>query len=108
MVVFFKSHQIQIYRQRRIGSTHRWAMSATGTIWDADIQPASTQRQESINQRFGAAFTAFVDVDCQVKEGDQIHVDSKVYNVKGVAVWRGAGLLDHKELLLTSQDADNG
>jgi hypothetical protein len=83
-------------------------MSATGTIWPADIQPASPQRQESISGRFGAVFTAFVDADCDVKEGDQIHVDDKVYSIKGVSVWRGAGLLDHKELLLTSQDADNG
>lgn len=107
MTVFFKSHQITIYRQRRIGSTHRYSMSATGTVWPADIQPASAQRQESINGRFGAVFTAFVDVDCDVKEGDQIDVSGKRYNVKGAAVYRGAGLLDHKELLLTSEDADH-
>jgi hypothetical protein len=108
MTIFFKSHQIQIYRHRRKGSTHKYGMSATGTVWDADIQPAGTQRQESISGRFGAVFTAFVDVDCDVNEGDQIHVGTKVYSVKGVGVWRNAGLLDHKELLLTSQDADNG
>lgn len=80
-------------------------MSATGTVWPVDIQPATQTRQESIQGRFGAVFTAFVDVDCDVKEGDQVHVGTKVYSVKGVNIWRGAGLLDHKELLLTSQDA---
>lgn len=108
MTVFFPSDQIQIYRNRRVGSTHRFTMSATGTVWNADIQPASPQRQASIDGRFGAVYTAFVDVDSGVKEGDQIHVigigSSKVYSVKGVNTWRGAGLLDHLELLLVSQD----
>jgi hypothetical protein len=104
MTVFFKNNQIQIYRNRRVGSAHRFTMSATGTVWPADVQPMSPQRQESIKERFSAAFTAFVDVDCDVKEGDQIHVSGKIYSVKGVDVWRGAGLLDHKELSLTSQD----
>lgn len=105
MTLFFPNESIQIYRNRRIGSAHRFSMSATGTIWRADIQPASQTRQESLQGRFGAVFTAFVEVDCDVKEGDQIHVGTKVYSVKGVNIWRGAGLLDHKELLLTSQDA---
>lgn len=102
--LFFTSDQIQVYRRRRKGSSNRYGMSATGTVWPADIQPASPQRQESIQERFGAAFTGFVDVECDVKEGDQIHVGSKVYSVKGVGQWRGAGLLDHKELILVSQD----
>lgn len=105
MTIFFQNNQIQIYRRRRIGSSHRYSMSATGTIWPADIQPASPQRQESIEGRFGAVFTGFVDVDCDVNEGDQINVSGKRYNVKGVQIYRDAGLLDHKELLLTSVDA---
>lgn len=106
MTLYFPNETIQVYRSRRIGSAHRFSVSATGTLWPADIQPASPQRQETIKERFSAAFTAFVDVDCDVKEGDEIHVegDSKVYLVKGVDIWRGAGLLDHKELLLTSED----
>jgi hypothetical protein len=75
-------------------------MSATGTVWDADIQPASTQRQESISGRFGAVFTAFVDVTVTLKRVIRSMSMTKVYSVKGVSVWRGAGLLDHKELLL--------
>lgn len=106
MTLYFPSDQIQVYRQRRKGSTHRYGMSATGTVWDADIQPASPQRIESVQGRFGATFTAFVDVDCDVKEGDQIHIigDSKVYTVAGINIWRSAGLLDHKELALVSRD----
>ncbi len=108
MTIFFSSHEIQIYRHRRKGTTHRYGMSTTGTVWNADIQPASPQRTESIQGRFGAVFTGFVDVECDVKEGDQLKVGTKTYGVKGVGVWRGAGLLDHKELLLVSEDADNG
>lgn len=107
MTLFFTSDQIQVYRRRRIGSNHRYNISATGTVWPADIQPASPDRQESIQGRFGAVFTCFVDPECDVKEGDQIHIvdTGKVYSVKGVNKWQGAGLLDHKELLLTSEDA---
>jgi hypothetical protein len=107
MTLFFKSDQIQIYRKRRIGSNNRFNISATGTIWQADIQPASPQRTEAVQGRFGAVFTAFVDVDCDVKENDQIHIveTGKIYTVRGVNIWRNAGLLDHKELTLTSKDA---
>ncbi len=104
MTIFFRNSEIQIYRRRRVGSTHTYGMSATGTVWSADIQPASPQRQESIQGRFGAVFTGFVDATCDVKEGDQIHVNNKIYSVKGVQKWQGAGLLDHIELLLTSED----
>lgn len=110
MNIFFDSHEIQIYRKRRIGSTHRYGMSATGTVWAADIQPASPEKQQSINGRFGQVYVGFIDADCDIKEGDQIMIQDtgQRYGVKGVGVWRGAGLLDHKELLLVSQDADNG
>lgn len=106
MDLFFRNEQIRIYRKRRIGSTHRYSLSATGTVWGADIQPASLTRQQSLPEHFGHLYTGFVDVDCDVKENDKIHVeDSKVYLVKGVEIWRGAGLLDHKMLTLVSQDA---
>lgn len=105
-LLFFKNHQIQIYRRRRVGLTNRYTMSATYTAFAADIQPANQSRIEFIGGRIGATFTAFVDVDANVKEGDRIKTeDGKVYSVKGVSVWQGAGLLDHLELLLTSQDA---
>lgn len=104
MTLYFPSDQIQIYRKRRIGSTHRFSVSATGTVWQADIQPATPDRIESIQGRWGATFTAFVDVDCDVKEGDQIRTSGKTYIVKGVNIYRGAGLLDHKELALVSED----
>lgn len=104
MSIFFESHEITIYRNRQVGSSHRYSMSATGTVWAADLQPASKERTESLQGHFGYVYTAFVDIDCDVKEGDQIHCDGKVYSVKGVQPWRGAGLLDHLELLLTYQD----
>lgn len=108
MTVFFNSHQITIYRRRRKGQTHRWGMSATGTVWNADIQPASAERISQADGKFGQVYTGFVDVDCDIKEGDQIDVDGKRYGVKGVANYRGAGLLDHKELMLVSQDSTEG
>lgn len=106
MTIFFKNHQITIYRHRRIGSSDRYGMSATFTGYDADIQPASQERTEFVSGRIGAVFTAYVDATIDIKEGDQIRTeDGKRYSVKGVQRWQGAGLLDHLEILMTSQDA---
>lgn len=80
-------------------------MSATFTGYSIDIQPASMERTEFVSGRIGKTFTAFVDTTVDVKEGDEIRTeDGKVYSVKGVSIWAGSGLLDHTELLLTSQD----
>lgn len=106
MTIFFLNHEITIYRNRRIGSSHRFTMSATFTSYMADIQPASTSRLEMSNGRFGAVFTGFVASTVNIKENDQVVTeDGKRYSVQGVAVYEGAGLLDHKELILVSQDA---
>ena len=107
MTVFFRSHQITIYRRRRIGSTDRYAMSATFTTHSIDIQPAAPERVSEADGRFGALFSAWVDVDVDIKTGDQLHIvdTGKVYGVRGVQIWQGAGLLDHKELLLEARDA---
>lgn len=105
--LFFPSHQIQIYRRQRIGSTDRYAMSATFTAMPADIQPATKERMEMFNGRFGAIFTGYLDVDVDIKEGDQVF-DSvgKKYSVKGVQKWYGAGILDYIEVVLVAQDAN--
>lgn len=109
MTIFFRNHEITIYRRRRIGSANRYALSATFTAYSADIQPANQERVEFVSGRIGAVFTAFVDSSVDVKEGDQIRVlggsyDGKVFSVRGVSHWEGAGLLDHTELVLTSLD----
>lgn len=109
MTLFFSSDQIQIYRRRRKGNTDRVALSATFTAYQSDIQPASPERIEMVQGRFGATFTAFVDTNVDIKEGDQVHVTSgefegKVYSVRGVQNWQGAGLLDHIELVLVAVD----
>lgn len=105
MTLFFHSHQIEIRRQRKIGSANRFAMSATFTTYQADIQPASQERTEMVNGRFGKVYLAFVDPSVSVKEGDQIQViGGSRYSVKGVSSWQGAGLLDHKELIIVAQD----
>lgn len=106
MTIYFKNHEIQIYRKRRVGSSNRFTISATFTAFSADIQPATRERIEMFGGRFGAMFTAFVDVSIDVRENDQVVTeDGKKYSVKGVQVWAGAGLLDHKELVLIAQDA---
>lgn len=106
MTIFFKNHEITIYRQRQIGSSGRFNISATFTSYGADIQPASQERLEMSGGRFGATFVAFVDTTADIKENDQIRTeDGKKYSVKGVSRWQGAGLLDHLELILVSQDA---
>lgn len=105
MTLFFKNHQIIIFRSRKIGSSNRFGLSATFTSYNADIQPATQERVEFVQGRIGATFTAFIDATVDIKEGDYAHTeDGKVYAVKGVQTWQGAGLLDHIELTLTSQD----
>lgn len=106
MTIFFPNHTIQIYRRRRKGTSDRYGVSATFTAYQSDIQPASQERTEFVQGRIGSTFTAFVDTTADVKESDQIRTeDGKVYSVKGVQKWQGAGLLDYIELILTSQDA---
>lgn len=109
MTLYFPNHAITILRKRRKASSDRYAMSATYTAYNADIQPASQERTEFVQGRFGATYTAFVDASVDIKEGDQAHIiggtyDGKVFSVKGVQHWEGAGLLDHIELVLVSQD----
>jgi hypothetical protein len=108
MTVFFKSHEITIYRQKRIGSSNRYSMSATFTGCYADIQPESRpERLENAQGRFGTTWTAYIDEDVDIKEGDQV-VDGqgKRYSVTGVIKWQGAGLLSHQELTLVSKDGN--
>jgi len=106
-MIFFNQSEITIYRRRKKGSSDRYAMSATFTAYNADIQPASSERIEEVGGRFGALFTAFVDANVDIKEGDQVKIigTNKTFGVKGVQKWQGAGLLDHIELVLESRDA---
>lgn len=108
MTLYFKSHEIQIYRNRRIGTSNRYTMSATFTSYYADIQPETrSERLEMSGGRYGTVWTAFIDVDVDIKEGDQlVDGDGKRYSVKSVVKWNGAGLLDHLELLIVSQDGN--
>lgn len=107
MTVFFANHEITIYRERKKSTTpYRVSMSATFTAYQADIQPSTDARTEFSQGRFGATFTAFVDASVDIKEGDQIHTeDGKVYAVKGIRKFEASGILEHKELLITSQDS---
>lgn len=109
MTIFFKNHQITIYRRRRIGSSNRYAMSATFTAYQSDIQPAGIDRVTLVGGRIGAVYTAFVDTTTDIKEGDQVRIiggtyANKTFSVKGVNHWESAGLLDHTELTLVAQD----
>lgn len=109
MTIFFSSHDIQIYRRRRIASTNRFALSATLTVYQADIQPAGAERLEMVGGRYGAVYETYMDASIDIKEGDQL-VDTttnKRYSVKGVTEWDGAGLLDHKEIILVSEDGND-
>lgn len=108
MTIFFSSSDIQIYRRRRIGSTNRYAISATLTVYNADIQPAQPERIQLEDGRFGTVYETFMDATIDVKEGDQVvDIDTgKRYSVKGIVKWSGAGLLDHQEITLVSQDGN--
>lgn len=105
MTIYFPNASIIIFRKRRISGSDRYSVSATFTSFQADIQPASQERTEFVSGRIGNTFTAFIDATVDIKEGDQVRTADKTYSVKGVQKWEGAGLLDHQELTLTSQDA---
>lgn len=103
MTIFFQSHQITIKRFKNRGGII-FASSATFTAAMADIQPASSNRINETGGRIGKTYVGFVDVLVDVKEGDKVVASGKTYMVKGVSIWSGANLLDHKELSLESQD----
>lgn len=103
-MLFFPSHQITIYRRRRVGSTNRYSMSATLTVSPADIQPASVERTQFAEGHFGAVFDAYVEESLDIKEGDQIITNGKRYSVKGVSRFEDGGMLPHKQILLVAQD----
>lgn len=106
MTLFFKNHEITIYRRRRIGTSDKYSMSATFTALWSDIQPSGLDRTTLNGGRVGASYTAYVDTTYNIKEGDQFVTvdDGKKYSVKGVNKWSGAGLLDHLELDCVAQD----
>lgn len=105
MTVFFRNSEITIYRMRP-RNNDRAAFSATFTVYNADIQPAGISRTQDGSLRIGKQWEAFVDVDVAINEGDQVVTqDGKRYSVRGVSIYRGAGLLDHRHLLLESVSA---
>lgn len=108
MTLFFPSHRIQPVRGRQIGGLQKWSYSATFTVLSADIQPMAPGRVQFVDGgRIGATFECWVESDVDIKEGDRIvDVDTgKKYSVRGVSVWEGAGMLDHKHIILVSQNA---
>lgn len=106
MTLFFDSHQITIRRLRQYGQ-NKQNYSATYTVYAADIQPASLERTQIVAGRIGSTFQAFVDSLIDVREGDQIDTGGQRYSVRAVIEYEGAGLLDHKELILMKQYPEN-
>lgn len=104
-MLFFASHQIIIRRQRS-KSGLRWALSATGTVQEADIQPIEGERINLVQGRIGKTYEAWMDASIDVKEGDQLKIvdTGKLFAVKAVSTYQSAELLDHHHLILMSQD----
>lgn len=106
MTVFFASHSIVIRRLRPFGSAKQ-NFSATYTGYSADIQPLEGPRVNDVGGRIGKTYEAFVDATVDVREGDQIDANGYRYSVKAVSLYQGAGLLDHKHLIIEQQYANN-
>ena len=102
MTIFFRSHQITIRRARPRNNFQVY--SATFTGYQADIQPVSADRINLAGGRLGKTYNAWIDADVDVKEGDQIVSGGVTYSVRSVSTFQGAGLLDHKELVIVAQD----
>lgn len=106
MTLHFPSHSITIRRLRTFGNLKQ-NYSATMTAYEADIQPAGDARGDLGGGRIGAAFEAFIDATVDVREGDQLVSGGYTYSVRGVIEYQGAGLLDHKHLMLVKQYPEN-
>lgn len=104
-MIYFTNNQIIIRRQRH-KSGLRYGFSATGTVHDIDIQPMQAERINRMGGQIGKSYDAWIDSTVDVKEGDQIRVieTGKTYSVQAVSTFEGAGLLDHTQLMLVSQD----
>lgn len=100
--MFFPSHSIIIRRLRPYGAAKQ-NFSATYTSYLADIQPVEGPRINDIGGRIGHTYQGFVGAEVEVREGDQIDSGGVRYSVKAVSYYHGAGLLDHKVLILESQ-----
>lgn len=103
MNVYFPSHSIYIRRERNTSGL-KFAYSATFTAYQADIQPVEAERVERMAGRIGKTYEAWVDASIDVKEGDQVVSSGLTYAVTAVSIHQGAGLLDHKYLIMTAQD----
>lgn len=101
--IYFPSHSIIIRRERHLSGL-KYGFSATFTAYQADIQPLEESRVNLVEGRIGKTYEAFIDSSIDVKESDQIVSSGKTYSVKAVSQYQGAGLLDHKSLIIISQD----
>jgi hypothetical protein len=103
MTVYFNSHNFTVRRLRPYGAAIQ-NYSATFTAYSGDFQPITGARVNEVNGRIGRSYEAWVDVDIDIKEGDQVDASGVRYSVKAVSVFEGAGLLDHKHLILERQN----
>lgn len=106
MTLFFASHEITIRRLRTFDQLKQ-NYSATFTAYQADIQPLDISRTNMAGGRIGATFQGFVEAAVDIREGDQVVSGGYTYSVNSVAHYQGAGLLDHKELILIKQYPEN-
>ena len=104
MTVFFESHEFTIRRLRPFGAAKQ-NYSATYTAYSGDFQPVQSDRINDIGGRIGKTWEAWVDMNVDIREGDQVDSGGKRYSVRSVSIFQGAGLLDHKYLILESRDA---
>lgn len=107
MTMYFESHQITIRRLRRT-SGFSSSYSATFTAYYADVQPADVDRVGMVDGgRIGNVYEAWVDPTIDIKEADQIVSNGYTYSVRSVNEYQGAGLLDHKHLIIVQQSGEN-
>lgn len=103
-MIFFPSHSITIRRLRPFGAVKQ-NYSATYTAYAADIAPLQGQRLNDAGGRIGRTYEAYIDPSVDVREGDQLLSEGVIYSVKAVVYYHGAGLLDHKMLIIESQNS---
>lgn len=92
-------------RREKVKSGDRTAFSATSTAWDLSLQPIGDERIQVVDGIVGRTYYLYTDVACEMTEGDQAVVDTKVYSIRSVATFDFGGL-EHKRYIGVQKTGD--
>lgn len=89
-------------------SGYKVAMT-TVTAAFSEIQPLSYEKTQEVDGVFGKTFKIFVDIDCDIKQGDMLKGEDGIrYQVVGGGVVaRSQGSIEYKEGIIMIAEENN-